>query len=85
MSAAIYAIVSENHYKSNELLALLKKEGYFHEEDTIGRLHEIAQPNLIGLARDGYWYTSEQNAEVSEAIAAEKPTFLAHQWLRNRH
>lgn len=85
MSAAIYSIIAENHYQTNELLGLLKEEGYLPSEETIAFLFENGNASRYGLARDGYWYVAEQNDEVREAVETNGRTFYAEQWFRNRH
>jgi len=77
-------IIEQNHLRTNELLVVIEKGNEFENLTTAQDLFSYARGAKVGLARDGYWYTAEQNAEVAEAIAEDKLTFAAEQYQRNR-
>ena len=77
-------IIEQNHLRTSDLLLAVKEGEKFDNLTTAQDLFRFAPAARVGLARDGYWYTAEQNAEVAEAIAQNKLTFAAEQYQRNR-
>jgi hypothetical protein len=80
-----HEIIEQNHLNTTDLLAKLREEGMLEAEEGTDSIFRFARSRGVGLARDGYWYTAAQNAEVSEAISQDRMTFLAEQYFRNRN
>jgi len=78
-------ILEENNYSTFDLIQILVQQGLITwGQETIGDLHSDGFVQGFGLARDGYWYTTEQSAEIAEAYAKNALPFLATQYFRNR-